>query len=448
MIQIEYQRPEKIRGYQKQVAFMDAPSRFTVVEATTKAGKTVGCIVWLYEQAISEYGGFYVDKEGQLQSTTGGTALSKEGFNYWWVAPTYKVAKIAFRRFKRYMPKEIFTANESELTITLINGAMIFFKSGDDPDGLYGEDVHACVLDEATRMKEESWTAVFSTLTATEGLCKIIGNVKGTGNWVYRLARDAESGNKPNWTYHKITADDAVQAGVLKQSVIDEAERTLPKGIFLELYFGIPFVNSSNKFAYSFSSARHVKRCRVNFDYPVYLSFDFNKNPICCSVIQYYEETVRVPYVFKLENSDIYRLCDHIKTKLTRPGEPYNPDYFIVNGDASGNASSAMVKDNLNYFRIIKAELDLTKGQMQQLASNPKIEENQVLVNAVLEHVTHEIDPDGGAPLISDLEFVEMRPDGTIKKGDRDDPNQQADALDTYRYFINRNLRHFLKGHR
>ncbi len=446
-VQIQYTRPPKIKAYTKQVEFMDAPSRFTVVEATTKAGKTVGCIVWEYEQGISEYGWFYVDKDGKLQ-TDGPKVINKEGYNYWWVAPTYKVAKIAFRRFKRYMPKDIFTANESELSITLVNGAMLFFKSGDDPDGLYGEDVYAVVIDEATRMKEDSWTAIFTTLTATAGICKIIGNVKGNNNWVYKLAREAETGEKPNWSYFKITADDAVKAGVLRQAVIEEAERTLPKGIFLELYYGIPFVNSSNKFAYAFDMKKHVQKCIINYNYPIYLSFDFNKNPICCSLIQYYDETVFIPRVIKLENSDIYKLCEFIKNLLTIPGKGYNPDLIIVNGDASGNNRSAMVKDNLNYFRIIKAELDLTLGQMQQLANNPKIEENQVLVNAVLEHVKHCIDPDGAQPLISDLQFAEMLPDGTLKKADRNDPNQQLDPLDTYRYFVNRNLRHFLKGYR
>lgn len=444
----KYRRPPQISQYTKQVEFIDAPTRFTIVEATTKAGKTVGCIVWLYEQAIAPFSSFYVDKDGKLH-TASDRLSSKDGYNYWWVAPTYSVAKIAFRRFKRYIKaKWSFKANEAELSITLANGSVIFFKSGDNPDSLYGEDVHAVVLDEATRMKEDSWIAVFSTLTATEGRCKIIGNVKGTANWVYKLARQAEAGTKQNWSFYKITADDAVKAGVLKQEVIDEAERTLPNGIFLELYYGIPFVNSSNKFAFAFDKAKHVKKCKINHDYPIYLSFDFNKNPICCSIVQYYEETVRIPHVVKLENSDIYRLCAHLKNMLTLPRVGYNPDNIIINGDASGRNQSAMVKDNLNYFRIIMAELELTRQQMQQLASNPKIEENQVLVNAVLEHVKHEIDPDNAQPLIFDLEFAEMLPDGTLRKKDREDPTQQLDPLDTYRYFVNRNMRHFLKGYK
>jgi hypothetical protein len=424
-VTIRYARPAEINQYEKQKAFIDCAQRFAIVEATTKAGKTSGCIVWLYEEA--------------LQGTFGD--------NYWWVAPTSKIAKIAFRRMQRYIqPRKMFVVNKSEMTITLINGTVIFFKTADDPDGLYGEDVMAAVLDEATRMKKDSWIAVFSTLTATEGRCKIIGNVKGIGNWVYELAREAETGNKQNWAYFKITADDAVKAGILKQAVIDEARRTLPEGVFLELYYAIPFVNSSDKFVYSFDKSKHVRKCKVDYDYPIFLSFDFNRNPISCTVIQHIEGRVKVPFVIKLPNSNIYKLCEHIKNKF-RPKDGGEP-HFIINGDASGNSGSAMVKDNLNYFRIIKSELNVPQSQMQQLASNPKIEENQVLVNAVLEHVPHDIDPTNAAGLIFDFEFATMLPDGTLKKTDRKDPTQQLEALDGYRYWCNRNMRHFLRGYR
>lgn len=446
IICIDYERPEIVKHYKKQVAFIDAPTRYAIVEATTKAGKTTGCIVWLFEQAISEYGSFWVNKEGKLIYKE---VANKQGCNYWWVAPIFSQAKIAYKRMKRFIqPKELFKSNEAELSITLINGAVISFKSADNPDSLYGDDVYAQVIDEATRMREDSWFALRSTLTATNGPAKIIGNVKGTNNWVYKIARDAESDKLPDWSYFKLTAADAVEAGVLAQSEIDDAEKTLPRGVFLELYYAIPFVNSSNKFAFAFDKSKHVKACSINYDYPIYLSFDFNKNPICCGIYQYYNETVYAPFLIKLENSDIYRLCAYIKNKFTLPGKTYNSDIFIVNGDASGKNQSAMVKDNLNYFRIIKAELDLTQGQMQQLAVNPTIEENQVLVNAVLEHVKHEIDPTNSQPLIFDLEFAEMLPNGKLKKADRDDSAQQLDPLDTYRYFINRNLRHFLKGYK
>lgn len=428
---IEYERPQIIRDYKKQVAFIDAPTKHAIIEATSKAGKTVGCIVWLYEKALEDISG----------------RDNKEGCYYWWVAPIVAVSKIAYRRMKRFIqPKDLYTSNDTELSITLLTGATLVFKSADNPDNLYGEDVYAAVLDESTRMKEEAYVAVDSTLTATDGAMRIIGNVKGVTNWSYKLARKVEAGELSAWSYFKLTAGDAIEAGVLKQAVLDEKRSRLSEGFFLELYYAIPFVNSSNKFAFAFTKSKHVHKCAVNYDYPIYLSFDFNRNPICCNIIQHYGDTVFIPFVIKLENSDIYRLCQHIKNKFMAPDKP--APYFIVNGDASGNSKSAMIKDNLNYFRIIKAELDLTVGQMQQLASNPTIEENQVLVNAVLEHVKHCIDPDGAQPLIFDLEFAEMLPDGKLKKTDRKDAAQQLDSLDGYRYFINRNFRHFLKGYK
>jgi len=417
-IEIDYERPEEVINYKKQSDFIDAEERFTIIEATTKAGKTVGCIVWIIEQALLN------DR--------------KEGDNCWWIAPTFTIAKIAYRRMKRFLiPKSIFVDNKSELTLTLINGVTIFFKGADNPDSLYGDDVIAAVFDESTRMKEDSWFAVFSTLTATNGKCKIIGNVNGTGNWSYKLAREAEAGKK-DWKYFKITASDAVEAGILSQSVVDEAERTLPKGIFLELYYGIPFANSSDKFCYSFDEKKHVKSCIWNPKELTYLSFDFNVNPITCMVIQDYDNKIRVIETIQLENSNIYRLCDAVKIK-------YPNSTFIVTGDASGKNKSTLNQDNLNNFDVIKVSLNLSKGQMQYLASNPRLDENQILVNAVLEHHSVEIDPDKSQRLINDCKFVEMRADKSIKKGDRDDPNQQADALDCFRYFLNRYYKRYLK---
>src|SRR5207302_1736063 len=126
-----------------------------------------------------------------------------------------------------------------QLRITLANGAVLWFKSAEKPDNLYGEDVYAAVVDEASRVREEAWHAVRSTLTATRGPIRIIGNVKGRKNWAYRMARRAESG-EPGMHYARITAADAVQAGVLDAAEIEDARATLPESVFRELYEAEP----------------------------------------------------------------------------------------------------------------------------------------------------------------------------------------------------------------
>lgn len=416
-MKVNYTRPW-LPEYQRQI--IDSPARYTLTEAATKAGKTISHIIWQFEEVL----------KGQ------------SGWNHWWVAPTIKQSEIAYKRLQRYISnRSIFDFNDTHRRIIFPNGGILQCMSAEIPDNLYGEDVYSAVYDEFTRGREESWHALRTTVTATGARVKFIGNVKGTNNWGYRLARKAEAGRK-NWEYFKITADDAVRAGILPQAEIDDARDTLPQGVFLELYYGIPFVNSSNKFCFAFDETKHVGSCSFNSEYPLYLSFDFNKNPICCSVIQNYNDAIYVLRTIKLANSNIYRLCQYIKN-IYEKGD-YKPLY-IVCGDASGRNRSAMVKDDVNYYIIIKAEMELSEGQMQQIASNPLLEDSQVIVNSILEHKTVQIDPENAQALIFDCKFVEMNAEGKIKKGDREDPTQQADALDTFKDYLWRFHRHFIK---
>jgi len=228
---LEYERPHL---YPKQMAAIFDPKRYSAIEASTKAGKTAGCIAWIFEKAL--YG--------------------REGQNFWWVAPVSGQADIAFRRCLRAIPPDVGTANLTLKTITLINGAIIWFKSADKPDSLYGEDVHAAVIDEASRVKEPAWWAVRSTLTATRGQIRLIGNVKGRKNWFYQIARKGEKGDDPSIGFHKITAIDAVAAGVLDQEEIDDAERLLPEAVFRELYLAEPSDDGGNPFG-----LQHIKKC-------------------------------------------------------------------------------------------------------------------------------------------------------------------------------------------
>jgi len=213
--------------YAKQEAAIFDPARIVNIEASTKSGKTVGCMAWLLEHAW----------------------CGPRWANWWWIAPYYAQAKIAFRRYKAQITDpDTYTSNDSELFLTLrANGAVLWFKSAEKPDSLYGEDVYGAVIDEATRCREEAWHAVRSTLTATRGPVRIIGNVKGRKNWAYRLARRAEEG-APGMAYHKITAWDAVDAGVLAADEIEAAARDLPEDVFRELYLAEPTDDGANPF--------------------------------------------------------------------------------------------------------------------------------------------------------------------------------------------------------
>lgn len=213
--------------YAKQRAAIFTDDRYAIVEASTKSGKTHACIQWLFIEL---------------------STIGKAGRNFWWVAPTYNQSKIAYNRLVRSVPKQLVSkANKFELSVTFKNGATIRHLSAEKPDGLYGEDCYGAVLDECTRMREEAWHAIRSTLTATNGRARLIGNVKGKKNWAYRIARRAEAG-EPDWHYARLTAEDAITGGVLSDEEIEDARRTLPADVFKELYEAEPSDDTGNPF--------------------------------------------------------------------------------------------------------------------------------------------------------------------------------------------------------
>lgn len=242
-MQIVYNRPF-VTNYQREI--LDAEERYTITAAATKCGKTASHIIWIFEQALK----------------------LKENQSVWWVAPVYQQAEIAFRRMKTQVTeKDFFISNESKLTLTLPNGARIEFKSGEKSDNLYGDDVYAAVIDEASRMREESWFALRSTLTATKGKCKLIGNVKGKKNWFYKLGERARVGEK-DYKFFKITAYDAAKEGIIELDEIEQAKRDLPEHVFNELYLAEPGDDKSNPFG-----IENIRRCYATISDKIPIAF-------------------------------------------------------------------------------------------------------------------------------------------------------------------------------
>jgi phage FluMu gp28-like protein len=252
-MKINYTRPP-ISAYQKEI--IDDPARFTVTEAATKTGKTASHIIWLFEQPL--------------------ILKPPPGSSVWWVAPVFGQSEIAYRRMKNQVSdRNYFKANDTRLILTDPQGVMYQFRSAERPDNLYGDDVFAAVFDEFTRAREEAWFALRTTLTATKGKCKFIGNVKGKKNWGYRLAQKAKQGDDPVFSYHKITAYQAAEAGYVDFEEIEQAKRDLPDTVFKELYLAEASEEGSNPFGYKF-----IQLCAIGLSTlpPVCFGIDLAKS--------------------------------------------------------------------------------------------------------------------------------------------------------------------------
>jgi hypothetical protein len=134
-------------------------------------------------------------------------------------------------------------------------------------------------------------------------------------------------------------------------------------------------------------------------------------------------------------------MCDRIKEsfdKMTISGM-----YFT--GDAMQRKREITQRNNIDGWRIMKKELNISDTRLQVPRSNPKVSENRHLVNAVLSYHNDFIIHPSCSLLINEMQYTEADEEGSIIKKNRNNENERADCLDGLRYSINTWLSDFIE---
>lgn len=326
--------------------------------------------------------------------------------------------------------------SEVEKRIELEGGGIIDMWSLDSPDNIRGRKYKRIIVDEAAvvPMLKYAWTEVMRPmLTDLKGDAFFLSTPKGRSNYFYDLYKNSEI--YTDWASFQMPT---VSNPYIDPEEVEQARLQLDPLTFAQEYLASFITENLNSWAYCYNRTKHVGKTELNRSFEVKLSFDFNRDPISCGVYQDYNNHIQNIEQIKLPNSNIYDLCDHILAK-------YNGCLLVVTGDATGRASNALVKDNINYYTVIKSKLNLSLNQIRVHTVNPTLEENRVLVNSILHSKKVTIDGDNCKPLIFDLEHAQVLPDGSLDKTDRKDPTKQLDALDNFRYFLNTFHKNILK---
>ncbi|GAB3164796.1 ferritin family protein [Telluribacter humicola] len=404
-----------LASYQRRI--LESQCRYTITEASTKVGKTYSHIVWLLNKAVTE---------GEL------------GRNYWWVAPVSSQAEIAFDRMERYLGvlinRRLVKTNKSKLYVQLWNGARIWFKSADKPDSLYGEDVYAAVFDEFTRAKETAWFALRSTITKTRAMVKFIGNKTNPNHWGSKLVEDVEKGKMVDWEYHKITAWDAVDEGILSREEIEAAKRELPDDVFAALYEVKWIELNGNPFWRHIDLNKVVRPVSYDPRLPVYLSFDYNIRNSCLVAQRtadgerrYLEEY----YMLGGDGEDLEALVRELALK-------YRNNIIYITGDASGNARSAFTSGSGGGRALIEMYFQKYGAEWVYFdyypTSNPEHVNSRLICNALTKFFGDNISIDPSCvTLISDIKRMKTTIEGGLDKSDMN-KEDYGHMGDTFRY--------------
>jgi hypothetical protein len=134
-------------------------------------------------------------------------------------------------------------------------------------------------------------------------------------------------------------------------------------------------------FLYTFDQKKHVTK-GLSFDYklPVWISFDFNVDPMTAVLFQTDHRTFfRVVKCYKIPNSDTYALCRRIKKDFEGKNAA-----FMITGDASGKNRISGSDGALNQYKIISQELQIPTDRFKIFSFNPKIQDRRVFSNSVI----------------------------------------------------------------
>jgi PBSX family phage terminase large subunit len=190
----------------------------------------------------------------------------------------------------------------------------------------------------------------------------------------------------------------------------------------------------SKPFIYQFKET-HIGKCKYDPALPVYVSFDFNVDPITAIVCQHdgganggVSNCIRVIKEYRIANSDIHDLCERIRAD-------YYGAVIYVTGDASGKNASALVRGKINYYTVIREILAIPVRNIKIPDANPKMageSGNRVLCNRIFHKHPDLLIDESCKYLIDDIRYVEADASGAVDK-----KTQGAHLMDTLRYYFN-----------
>lgn len=199
-------------------------------------------------------------------------------------------------------------------------------------------------------------------------------------------------------------------------------------------------IEVSGIFAHQFNTREHCTTgMKINKNIPLRLSFDFNVDPMTCTISQTNGRTwYRVIDQIRIPNADTYVMC----REITKRYKAMLPSCQIT-GDATGRNRIAGTRGHINHWQIILAQLDIRPEQLKIPTVNPGISESRVLINSLIHTLQFEVDEEKCPDLVKDLQFVqvEVGRDGhvrIVKTGKNpycgEDNEQMGHLLDCVRY--------------
>jgi hypothetical protein len=323
----------KLRPHPEQIRLINHRSRFRVVPAGRRSGKTERAKRFVIRQALS---------------------ATHADARYFLAAPTRDQAKAIFWSDLKQLVSKGWLLDrpvETDLVVKLVNGAEIQVVGMDKPERIEGRPWDGGVLDEYANMKPGAWGEnVRPALSDRRGWCWLIGVPEGRNHY-YDMYKYAQScADQSEWAAFSWPSSD-----ILPPDEIESARRDLDDLTFDQEY-NTSFVNFSGRAYYVFDERKHCAPLKYDPKAPIAFCFDFNVEPGVACVAQEqllpsgHHGTGWIGEVWIPRNSNTPAVCKKLKKDWGN-----HQGRIVCYGDATGGARGS-AKVSGSDWDLIKAE--------------------------------------------------------------------------------------------
>jgi len=385
--QLEFSEP------QSELFFPEGPfPKFTIVKKGRRGGLTKGAANAMIEYGLCE--DYHFLPKGDLLFLWGDTIS----------ANIDKYIERYFMPELKKLPQNLWKWRTQERVLK-VGRATIDFRSADRPENWEGFGYHLIFLNEAGIILDDDYLYTNAVLPMLVDFpnAKIIvaGAPKGKRNKngihkFYELYQKALT-DKERYRILSFTGFDnpfiaREEIKLIEEAMDSETAKQEIYGEFIDL--------TEKKFLYAYSEQKHVVK-EVYIPNPhlnVIISFDFNKEPMTCTIGQGTDiRTLKIFDCLKIESGSTPELCDMILAKY--PNFLFKMD---VTGDSTGKNRSPLLEGDINHYTIIKQKLKLADRNLKVQTKNKELSASRILCNSILQNA-EVIITDNCQDLINDL---------------------------------------------
>jgi PBSX family phage terminase large subunit len=158
-------------------------------------------------------------------------ALEDDASISMWLAPIYGQSKKVFQELSNLLSNTSLTksVNKSELTITFINGSIIYFRSAEREDNLRGNTLDYLVVDEAAYIRDTVWNQVLRATVLVKGKKILFLSTPRGRNWFYEMAL---RGDSEDYIQYKTFKGSSFDSPFITEQELLEAKMSLPDSIY------------------------------------------------------------------------------------------------------------------------------------------------------------------------------------------------------------------------